>query len=94
MRPSIPVQIPEKDLLTKVVAGQEAKTEKKLKYLAQDLAKAENAEGQKIMADTLMAYGWSLKKGLTSCELDSLYDGKKLKIALAPELTPMENAQA
>ena len=41
-----------------------------------------------------MAYGWSLKKGLTSCELDSLYDGKKLKIALAPELTPMENAQA
>lgn len=90
----IPVQIPEKDLLTKVVAGQEAKTEKKLKYLAQDLAKAENAEDQKIMADTLMAYGWSLKKGLTSCELDSLYDGKKLKIALAPELTPMENAQA
>ena len=90
----VPVQIPEKDLLTKVVASQEAKTEKKLKFLAQDLAKAENAETQKIMADTLMAYGWALKKGQTSCELDSLYDGKKLKIALAPELTPMENAQA
>lgn len=90
----IPVQIPEKDQLTKLVAGQEAKTEKKLKFLAQDLARAENAETQKIIADTLMAYGWSLEKGRTSCELESLYDGKKLKIALAPELTAMENAQA
>ena len=90
----IPVQIPEKDQLTKLVAIQEAKTEKKLKFLAQDLARAENAETQKIIADTLMAYGWSLEKGRTSCELESLYDGKKLKIALAPELTAMENAQA
>ena len=90
----IPVQIPEKDQLTKLVAVQEAKTEKKLKFLAQDLARAENAETQKIIADTLMAYGWSLEKGRTSCELESLYDGKKLKIALAPELTAMENAQA
>ena len=48
----VPVQIPDKDLLTKLVVTQEAKVAKKLKFLAQDLAKAENAEEQKIMADT------------------------------------------
>lgn len=90
----VPVQIPDKDVLTKLVAAQEAKTEKKLKYLAQDLAKAENADAQKIMADTLMSYGWSLKKGQTKCTLNSIYDNKPLNIPLAPELTPMENAQA
>lgn len=90
----VPVQIPDKDVLTKLVAAQEAKTEKKLKFLAQDLAKAENADAQKVMADTLMTYGWSLKKGQTKCTLSSIYDNKPLSIALAPELTPMENAQA
>lgn len=90
----VPVQIPDKDVLTKLVAVQEAKTEKKLKYLAQDLARAENADAQKVIADTLMTYGWSLQKGQTKCTLNSIYDNKPLHIALAPELTPMENAQA
>lgn len=90
----VPVQIPDKDVLTKLVAAQETKTEKKLKFLAQDLAKAENADAQKAIADTLMTYGWSLKKGQTTCTLNSIYDNKPMSIALAPELTPMENAQA
>ena len=70
------------------------KQKKKLKYLAQDLARAENADAQKVIADTLMTYGWSLQKGQTKCTLNSIYDNKPLHIALAPELTPMENAQA
>lgn len=90
----VPVQIPDKDLLTKLVVTQEAKVAKKLKFLAQDLAKAENAEDQKIMADTLMAYGWQVKKGQTSCELPNIYDSKPMKISLSPSLNPMENAQA
>lgn len=90
----VPVQIPDKDLLTKLVVTQEAKVAKKLKFLAQDLAKAENAEEQKIMADTLMAYGWQVKKGQTSCELPNIYDSKPMKISLSPSLNPMENAQA
>lgn len=90
----VPVQIPNKDLLTKLVVTQEAKVAKKLKFLAQDLAKAENAEEQKIMADTLMAYGWQVKKGQTSCELPNIYDSKPMKISLSPSLNPMENAQA
>lgn len=89
----VPVQIPDKDLLTKLVVTQEAKVAKKLKFLAQDLAKAENAEEQKIMADTLMAYGWQVKKGQTSCELPNIYDSKPMKISLSPSLNPMENAQ-
>lgn len=90
----VPVQIPDKDLLTKLVVTQEAKVAKKLKFLAHDLAKAENAEEQKIMADTLMAYGWQVKKGQTSCELPNIYDSKPMKISLSPSLNPMENAQA
>jgi predicted ribosome quality control (RQC) complex YloA/Tae2 family protein len=90
----VSVQIPDKDLLTKLVVTQEAKVAKKLKFLAQDLAKAENAEEQKIMADTLMAYGWQVKKGQTSCELPNIYDSKPMKISLSPSLNPMENAQA
>lgn len=90
----VPVQIPDKELLTKLVASQEAKTEKKLKFLAQDLAKAENAEDQRIMGDILMTYGYSLQKGLTSCKLPNLYGEGELTIPLAPNLTPMENAQA
>lgn len=90
----VPVQIPDKELLTKLVAAQEAKTEKKLKFLAQDLSKAENAEDQRIMGDILMTYGYSLHKGLTSCSLPNLYGDGSIKIPLAPQLTPMENAQA
>jgi predicted ribosome quality control (RQC) complex YloA/Tae2 family protein len=90
----IPVQIPEKDTLQKIVQAQQAKTEKKIKALAQDLARAENADAQKIKADTLMAYHYQLKKGDTTCTLNNIYDNTPLIIALAPQLTPLENAQA
>jgi len=90
----IPVQIPDKELLTKLVATQEAKAKKKLKFLAQDLSKAENAEDQRIMGDILMSYGYSLKKGLTTCTLPNLYGEGNVTIPLAPQLSPMENAQA
>lgn len=90
----IPVQIPEKDTLQKLVQTHLTKTARKLKALAQDLARAENADTQKVMADTLMAYHYQLKKGDTTCTLNNLYDNTPLVIPLAPQLTPLENAQA
>jgi predicted ribosome quality control (RQC) complex YloA/Tae2 family protein len=90
----IPVQIPEKEGLQKLVLTQMTKTEKKQKALARDLAKAENADTQKVIADTLMAYSGLVKKGQTSCELNNIYDNSPMKISLAPQLTPIENAQA
>ncbi len=90
----IPVQIPEKDSLQKLVLTQIGRTEKKQKALARDLARAENADAQKVMADTLMAYSFQVKKGQKSCDLTNLYDGTILHIPLSPVLTPMENAQA
>jgi len=90
----IPVQIPDKELLIKTVETAEAKAKKKLKYLAADLATAENAEAQKIIADTLMAHLYEMTKGATQIKLPNIYDNTPLQIALAPQLTPSENAQA
>ncbi len=91
----IPVQIPDKELLQKLVHNQAAKTEKRMTFLAQDLANAEKAETQKVMADTLMSYGYQVKKGSTSCELPNIYNPKeRLTIPLSPERSVMENAQA
>ncbi len=90
----IPVQIPDKELLIKTVTGALSKAKKKLKYLAADLAAAESAEQQKIIADTLMAHIYEMEKGATQIELENIYDNTPLKISLAPQLTPSENAQA
>jgi predicted ribosome quality control (RQC) complex YloA/Tae2 family protein len=90
----IPVQIPDKELLTKTVEAALTKAKKKLKFLGEDLAAAQSADKQKIVADTLMAHLYELKKGSTQVELNNIYDNTPLKISLAPQLTPSENAQA
>ena len=50
----IPIQIPDKELLNKAISGFLTKTAKKVQLLAKDLAAAQKADDQKIVADTLM----------------------------------------
>ncbi len=89
----VPIQIPDKDLLTKTVSTALAKAKKKTILLAKDFAGAENADEQKIKADTLMANIYQLKKGATQCTLNNIYDNTPLPITLSPIMSPTENAQ-
>ena len=84
---------PEKEILQKAISGALVRTEKKITALESDLKTAENAEYQKIIADTLMSNIYMIKKGETSCTLNNIYTNEMMEIALSPLLTPVENAQ-
>ena len=89
----VPIQIPDKELLSKTVSNALTKTVKKLQLLAKDFTTAQKANEQKIVADTLMANIYNLKKGQKECKLNSIYDDAPLAIALSPLLSPIDNAQ-
>ena len=89
----VPIQSPEKEILQKAISGALVRTEKKITALESDLKTAENAEYQKIIADTLMSNIYMIKKGETSCTLNNIYTNEMMQIALSPLLTPVENAQ-
>lgn len=58
----VPLQIPDKENLIKVVKTALTKAKKKDSLLAKDFAAAEKADEQKIKADTLMANIYQIKK--------------------------------
>lgn len=89
-----PLQLPQHEQLHKIVTSEISKQSKKLQLLENDLWTANDAETQKILADTLMANIYQLQKGADSAELYNIYDGNLLTIPLSPQLTPVENAQA
>ncbi|MDO4922051.1 MAG: NFACT family protein [Phascolarctobacterium sp.] len=89
-----PMQLPQHEQLQKLVIAETGKLNKKLQALQQDLAHADDAEQQRILADTLMANIYQIKKGQTSAQLLNIYDGQPVQIALSPVLSPTENAQA
>ncbi|WP_440444177.1 Rqc2 family fibronectin-binding protein [Phascolarctobacterium sp.] len=89
-----PIQLPQHEQLQKLVTGEIAKHKKKLAALEQDLAHAENAEEQRMLADTIMANIYQLRKGQTQAELINIYDGESVTVQLSPILSPTENAQA
>lgn len=89
-----PIQLPEQEMLQKLVANEVQKLEKKLPVLAEDLKNADNAEMQRIVADTIMANIYQINKGQSSCQLVNIYDDTPLEVTLSPLLTPTENAQA
>lgn len=89
-----PIQLPQHEQLQKLVTGEIAKHKKKLAALEQDLAHAENAEEQRMLADTIMANIYQLSKGQTQAELINIYDGESVTVQLSPILSPTENAQA
>lgn len=89
-----PIQLPRHEQLQKLVNSETAKLKKKLQALQEDLANAANAEEQRMLADTIMANIYQIKKGQTSAELINIYDGKPVTVSLSPILSPTENAQA
>ncbi len=89
-----PIQLPQHELLQKLVAAEILKLKKKLAALGEDLLHAEDAESQRMLADTIMANLYQLQKGQTSAELYNIYDGEPVQIKLNPVLSPADNAQA
>lgn len=89
-----PIQLPQHEQLQKLVTAESAKLTRKLQALREDLLHAEDAEGQRMLADTLMANLYQLRKGQTSAELVHIYDGTPVTIKLNPVLSPTDNAQA
>lgn len=89
-----PIQLPQHEQLQKLVTAESAKLTRKLQALREDLLHAEDAEGQRMLADTLMANLYQLRKGQTSAELVNIYDGTLVTLKLNPVLSPTDNAQA
>lgn len=89
-----PIQLPQHEQLQKIVSSETNKLQKKLHALEQDLTHAENAEMQRMLADTIMANIYQIKKGQTSAQLLNIYDGQPVTVSLSPVLSPTENAQA
>ena len=88
-----PAKLPDQELLQKAVLAEIRKTEKKISALPQDLTYSNEADSCRIIADSLMASLYQVKKGAVSCTIPKIYDGASLQIALSPVLTPAENAQ-
>ena len=88
-----PVQLPEQELLHKTVLSELRKTEKKISALEQDLSLSNDADAFRIIADSLMAALYQIRKGASSCSVPNIYDGTPLQVTLSPVLTPAENAQ-
>lgn len=90
----VPIQLPQQELLQKLVLGEKQKVAKKLVALEGDLDKALEAEKERMLADTLMANIYQLKKGMTQATLINIYDGEEITLKLSPILSPSENAQS
>ena len=89
-----PIQLPQHEQLQKLVTAEAAKLSRKLNALQEDLLHAEDAESQRMLADTIMANLYQLHKGQNSAELINIYDGNTVTIKLNPILSPSDNAQA
>ena len=89
-----PIQLPQHEQLQKLVTAESAKLTRKLQALREDLLHAEDAEGQRMLADTIMANLYQLRKGQTCAELVNIYDGTSVTIKLNPMFSPSDNAQA
>ncbi len=89
-----PIQLPQHENLQKLVASEMSKLNKKLKALQSDLQHADNAEEERMKADTLMANIYQIKKGQQKAEVINIYTGEPITIALSPILSPTDNAQA
>jgi predicted ribosome quality control (RQC) complex YloA/Tae2 family protein len=88
-----PAKLPDQELLQKTVLAEIRKAEKKINALEQDLLQSNNADTCRIMADSLMASLYQVKKGAVTCTIPNIYDDTALQITLSPILTPAENAQ-
>ena len=90
----VPIELPQHEVLKKIVAAELAKLKKKIKALDKDLEHADDAEKEREKADSLMASIYMLKRGMTEATIMNIYDGSEMKLKLNPILSPTENAQA
>lgn len=90
----VPIELPQHEILKKIVSAELAKLKKKIKALDKDLEHADDAEKEREKADSLMASIYMLKRGLTEATIVNIYDGSEIKLKLNPVLSPTENAQA
>ena len=88
-----PTKLPEHELLQKTVLAEIRKTDKKINVLQQELSLSNDADMFRIIADSLMASLYQIKRGSASCIITNIYDGSSLEITLSPALSPAENAQ-
>ena len=88
-----PIVLPEREVLQKTVKNELSRLDRKIKALEKDLSQAEQADKERVVADSLMASLYQIAKGATQCTIPNLYDGTPLHVSLSPVLTPAENAQ-
>lgn len=90
-------KIPEKEAYLKIIHTEINRLAKKEKILAEEFAKAQKAEKQKIKADNLMTYQYQFVDHKDrEISVPDIYDenGGMIKIALDTKLTLIQNAQA
>ena len=91
-RPSLP----EREVLTKLVAAELAKLTRKQGVLTEELKQAENADTLRIYGDILMVNLYNIPSGSQEQALPDIYSEQpdsQVIISLDPALTPLENAQ-
>ena len=88
-----PAKLPDREVLQKTVLAELRKADKKIKALQQDLTLSDTADSCRVIADSLMAALYQVRKGAASCTVPNIYDGAPLQVVLSPLLTPAENAQ-
>lgn len=88
-----PAEPPEKEILRKAVSAEIHKAEKKVSILQNELSLANDADSQRVIADSLMASLYKIQKGTDACTIPNIYNGMPLHVALSPVLTPAENVQ-
>ncbi|WP_371370912.1 NFACT family protein [Sporomusa aerivorans] len=88
--------LPEKELLTKLVAAELSKLTRKETVLTEELSQAENADLLRKYGDILMANLYNLAPGSSEEVLADIFSeqpGALVAIRLEPLLSPLENAQ-
>jgi predicted ribosome quality control (RQC) complex YloA/Tae2 family protein len=88
--------LPEKDILTKLVAAELNKLTRKQAVLQEELSQAENADLLRKYGDILMANLYNLAPGSSEQLLPDIFSERpeeQIIVRLDPVLSPLENAQ-
>ena len=69
------------------------RNQRKLKHLAKDRIKAQQADRYQLYGELIQAYMHQIHKGDTQAEVINYYDNQPITIPLNPQKTPIENSQ-
>ena len=79
--------------LRKIVTTHLERDVKKYDLQMKQLKDTEKMDKYKVYGELLHTYGYGIKEGVKSAEVDNYYTGEKILIPLDPELNAMENAK-